>query len=454
MDDEPLPPRLPFDDSIFDLSTTQRTQVQPSVQSSSSSLKRDSAGNLIANSLSGVDSPDAKKPKQRIPRNTVKLDDALLTSANGLPKLRSTAEKLKFKGKGHEAEDLKKLISFYQIWAHNLYPSLAFESVVEKTEKVCRTQKMDNFLSEMRREERLKGLGLIEDEIGKENDASDATERERLARLAEDKSRDLQMPENPRSNFQNESLFPDDDIDDDDLVMASETISTKDAANVPSGSKSNSVVQPARNDDDDDYVPITVVRKIRKNKKVLTLEEELFSNDDNDTPEETQLVVNIPEPVDDDFSPSLGGEMNFDLDVSQSPGLQRAVSTDVSQSLGIEMNVDATTVNENEMEYSQTQRLASDLAVFASQIDVEEDDMDFLLAPSVGDVPSAFDPSITDPPRLNILSDGMQEINAGMKDLTTLTSSELGNDEEIRTASSNNAKEGKHNEGTDFSSEF
>jgi replication fork protection complex subunit Csm3/Swi3 len=48
----------------------------------------------------GIDEEVSVSKKPRVPR--VKLDEARLLSENGIPKLRSKARNLKFKGKGHE----------------------------------------------------------------------------------------------------------------------------------------------------------------------------------------------------------------------------------------------------------------------------------------------------------------------------------------------------------------
>jgi replication fork protection complex subunit Csm3/Swi3 len=77
----------------------------------------------------------------RKPRIIAKLDAEKLLSADGLPKLLSDSRKLKFKGKGHEASDLEKLLSFFQLWGHNLFPKLKFKSFVDRAEKICKEKR-------------------------------------------------------------------------------------------------------------------------------------------------------------------------------------------------------------------------------------------------------------------------------------------------------------------------
>ncbi|EEB07970.2 replication fork protection complex subunit Swi3 [Schizosaccharomyces japonicus yFS275] len=91
-----------------------------------------------------VPSTDGKKPeeekfdlgldeevvikKERKPR--IKLDEDYLLSENGIPRLRKTAPSLRFKGKNHEAQDMKRLLAFYQLWAHEMFPKAKFDDTI------------------------------------------------------------------------------------------------------------------------------------------------------------------------------------------------------------------------------------------------------------------------------------------------------------------------------------
>lgn len=76
----------------------------------------------------------------------IKLDSNLLLSKNGLPKLRHMSKKFKIKqGKGSEFENLQRLMLFYQIWAHELYPKIKFNSFINRTEKLCKEKRMRSF---------------------------------------------------------------------------------------------------------------------------------------------------------------------------------------------------------------------------------------------------------------------------------------------------------------------
>ncbi|OJT04317.1 Chromosome segregation in meiosis protein 3 [Trametes pubescens] len=100
----------------------------------------------------GRDEPvKKKKPKRRPP-----LDEARLVSPDGFPALAKQAKEFKPKGKGHEVQDLGRLLNVYQFWAHNLYANTHFTDTVQKVEKLCHSKRMNVALSVWRDE--AKGL--------------------------------------------------------------------------------------------------------------------------------------------------------------------------------------------------------------------------------------------------------------------------------------------------------
>jgi replication fork protection complex subunit Csm3/Swi3 len=87
--------------------------------------------------------PDAevkvRKPRKPVP----KLDEKLLLSDAGVPKLRRTAKtKLKFKGKGHEFSDISRLSSMYQLWLDDMYPRAKFRDALAMVEKLGHSKRM------------------------------------------------------------------------------------------------------------------------------------------------------------------------------------------------------------------------------------------------------------------------------------------------------------------------
>ncbi|KAJ8105579.1 hypothetical protein ONZ43_g7374 [Nemania bipapillata] len=81
----------------------------------------------------GIDEAVSVSKKPRVPR--VKLDDNRLLSDNGIPKLRTKARGLNFKGKGHEFSDTARLLSFYQLWLDDLFPKAKFLDALSMVEK-------------------------------------------------------------------------------------------------------------------------------------------------------------------------------------------------------------------------------------------------------------------------------------------------------------------------------
>ncbi|EOB04324.1 TIMELESS-interacting protein, partial [Anas platyrhynchos] len=75
-------------------------------------------------------------PRKAVKRSIPKLDAQRLVSERGLPALRHMFDNVKFKGKGHEAEDLKTLIRHMEHWAHRLFPKLQFDDFIDKVESL------------------------------------------------------------------------------------------------------------------------------------------------------------------------------------------------------------------------------------------------------------------------------------------------------------------------------
>ncbi|KAG8988738.1 hypothetical protein FRB94_002473 [Tulasnella sp. JGI-2019a] len=83
-----------------------------------------------------------------------KLDEARLLGSHGFRSLVPVAKKFKPKGKGHEANDLDKVLEMYQLWTHRMYPKTQFRDTIEKVEKLCRSRRMMTSLSVWRDEDK------------------------------------------------------------------------------------------------------------------------------------------------------------------------------------------------------------------------------------------------------------------------------------------------------------
>ncbi|KAK2038020.1 replication fork protection component Swi3 [Colletotrichum somersetense] len=99
----------------------------PEAKDDSSKNKRKKAEVL------GLDEEVEVAKRVRVPR--VKLDEALLLSEKGIPKLRKRAANLRFKGRGHEFSDAAHLLAFYQLWLDDLFPKAKFLDALAMVEK-------------------------------------------------------------------------------------------------------------------------------------------------------------------------------------------------------------------------------------------------------------------------------------------------------------------------------
>ncbi|NXU81719.1 TIPIN protein, partial [Oreotrochilus melanogaster] len=92
----------------------------------------------------------AVAPRRAVKRPMPKLDAQRLISERGLPALRHMFDNVKFKGKGHEAEDLKTLIRHMEHWAHRLFPKLQFEDFIDKVESLGNKKEVQTCLKRIR----------------------------------------------------------------------------------------------------------------------------------------------------------------------------------------------------------------------------------------------------------------------------------------------------------------
>ncbi|XP_035191777.1 TIMELESS-interacting protein isoform X1 [Oxyura jamaicensis] len=88
--------------------------------------------------------------RKAVKRSVPKLDAHRLVSERGLPALRHMFDNVKFKGKGHEAEDLKTLIRHMEHWAHRLFPKLQFDDFIDKVESLGSKKEVQTCLKRIR----------------------------------------------------------------------------------------------------------------------------------------------------------------------------------------------------------------------------------------------------------------------------------------------------------------
>ncbi|XP_066052029.1 TIMELESS-interacting protein isoform X3 [Chamaea fasciata] len=88
--------------------------------------------------------------RKAVKRPRPRLDAQRLISERGLPALRHLFDNVKFKGKGHEAEDLKTLIQHMEHWAHRLFPKLQFEDFIDRVESLGSKKEVQTCLKRIR----------------------------------------------------------------------------------------------------------------------------------------------------------------------------------------------------------------------------------------------------------------------------------------------------------------
>ncbi|XP_062947752.1 TIMELESS-interacting protein [Cynocephalus volans] len=127
----------------------------------------------------GSGAPVPVPPKKTVKRNIPKLDAQRLISERGLPALRHVFDKVKFKGKGHEAEDLKTLIRHMEHWAHRLFPKLQFEDFIDRVEYLGNKKEVQTCLKRIRLDLPIIHEDFVSnnDEVG-ENNGPDVTATE------------------------------------------------------------------------------------------------------------------------------------------------------------------------------------------------------------------------------------------------------------------------------------
>ncbi len=91
------------------------------------------------------------KPKKHRPRFTE--NDVI--GFNGIERVYATFSSLcPFRGEGHEAEDLHRLLRCYKEWAYQLFPHLAFEDLVDRMQKLSGKARVRQCLEGLREKER------------------------------------------------------------------------------------------------------------------------------------------------------------------------------------------------------------------------------------------------------------------------------------------------------------
>ncbi|KAF5295193.1 hypothetical protein FQA39_LY13198 [Lamprigera yunnana] len=87
---------------------------------------------------------------KRVHRPQPKLNADRLKGPRGIQTIEGIFQKIKFKGHGHEEEDLKTLLKGYQYWCHRLFPKFQFEDCIDKIERLGSKKEVQTHLKKIR----------------------------------------------------------------------------------------------------------------------------------------------------------------------------------------------------------------------------------------------------------------------------------------------------------------
>ncbi|XP_072201849.1 TIMELESS-interacting protein [Excalfactoria chinensis] len=146
----------PLENNLFDLPDYENTEDEtfPPLPPPASPGRADvewaqANGDLDGNQQSETKDSSAAARKA-VKRSIPKLDAHRLVSERGLPALRHMFDSVKFKGKGHEAEDLKTLLRHMEHWAHRLFPKLQFDDFIDRVESLGSKKEVQTCLKRIR----------------------------------------------------------------------------------------------------------------------------------------------------------------------------------------------------------------------------------------------------------------------------------------------------------------
>ncbi|NWY59354.1 TIPIN protein, partial [Chionis minor] len=146
----------PLENNLFDLPAYENTEdetfppLPPPASPGRDDVEWAQANGEPDGNQQSQEKDSAVAPRKAVKRPMPKLDAQRLISERGLPALRHMFDNVKFKGKGHEAEDLKTLIRHMEHWAHRLFPKLQFEDFIDRVESLGSKKEVQTCLKRIR----------------------------------------------------------------------------------------------------------------------------------------------------------------------------------------------------------------------------------------------------------------------------------------------------------------
>ncbi|CAH1796244.1 unnamed protein product [Owenia fusiformis] len=107
--------------------------------------------------------------KKVVKRPQPKLDPSRLTGERGIPILPDLFKNVKFKGAGHEATDLQRLMRTMEHWGHRLFPKMTFDEVIERAERLGAKRETQTCVKKIRM-----GMSMTDDDFVSQQDSDGA----------------------------------------------------------------------------------------------------------------------------------------------------------------------------------------------------------------------------------------------------------------------------------------
>ncbi|XP_046549909.1 TIMELESS-interacting protein-like isoform X1 [Haliotis rubra] len=111
--------------------------------------------------------------KKVVRRPQPKLDASRLSGDRGIPLLPRVFKDVKFKGRGHEADDLRVMMKYLEHWAHRLFPMMPFDEVLERIEKLGTKKEVQTCIKKMRLD-----IPILKDDFVDDNESDKEQEEE------------------------------------------------------------------------------------------------------------------------------------------------------------------------------------------------------------------------------------------------------------------------------------
>ncbi|KAK5648815.1 hypothetical protein RI129_003707 [Pyrocoelia pectoralis] len=95
--------------------------------------------------------PQKEEPKVKRLRNPQpKLNVDRLKGPRGVQTVEGILKKIKFKGRGHEEDDLNSLMRGYEYWCHRLFPKFTFDDCLDRIERLGTKREIQTHIKKIR----------------------------------------------------------------------------------------------------------------------------------------------------------------------------------------------------------------------------------------------------------------------------------------------------------------